>query len=113
VVADQIGRLTFTSTLVAAIAHLVDTGAPYGTYNVSNGGDPLSWQQIAARVFELSGRSGGDVAATTTEEYFAGAVAAGKPISPRPLNSVLSLGKLRATGFEPEDQLTALAAYLS
>lgn len=113
VVADQVGRLTFTSTLAAAIAHLVGSAAPYGTYHVSNGGDPLSWQQIAARVFELSGRSGAEVAATTTEEYFAGAVAAGKPISPRPLNSVLSLAKLRATGFEPEDQLTALAAYLA
>lgn len=113
VVADQVGRLTFTSTLAGAIAHLVGSGAPYGTYHVSNGGDPLSWQQIAARVFELSGRSAGEVAATTTEEYFAGAVAAGKPISPRPLNSVLSLAKLRATGFEPEDQLTALAAYLA
>jgi dTDP-4-dehydrorhamnose 3,5-epimerase len=113
VVADQIGRLTFTSTLASAITHLVEAGAPYGTYNVSNGGEPLSWQQIAARVFELSGRSAGDVAATTTDSYFAGAVAAGKPISPRPLNSVLSLAKLRATGFEPEDQLTALAAYLA
>lgn len=113
VVADQVGRLTFTSTLASAISHLVDSGAPYGTYNVSNAGEPLSWQQIAARVFELSGRSGGDVVATTTEEYFAGAVAAGKPISPRPLNSVLSLAKLRATGFEPEDQLVALEAYLA
>jgi dTDP-4-dehydrorhamnose 3,5-epimerase len=113
VVADQVGRLTFTSTLASAITHLVEAGAPYGTYNVSNGGEPLSWQQIAARVFELSGRSAGDVAATTTDSYFAGAVAAGKPISPRPLNSVLSLAKLRATGFEPEDQLTALAAYLA
>jgi len=112
VVADQVGRLTFTSTLASAIAHLVGSGAPYGTYNVSNGGEPLSWQQIAARVFELSGRSGDEVAATTTEEYFAGAVAAGKPVSPRPLNSVLSLDKIRATGFEPEDQLVALEAYL-
>jgi dTDP-4-dehydrorhamnose 3,5-epimerase/reductase len=113
VVADQVGRLTFTSTLAEAIAHLVGSGAPYGTYHVSNGGEPLSWQQIAARVFELCGRSAGDVAATTTEEYFAGAVAAGKPISPRPLNSVLSLAKIRATGFEPEDQLAALEAYLA
>ena len=112
VVADQVGRLTFTDTLAAAIAHLVGSEAPYGTYNVSNGGEPTSWQQIAAAVFELSGRAAADVSPTTTEEYFASAVAAGKPISPRPLGSVLSLDKLVATGFTPEDQLVALRRYL-
>ncbi|MFT4286964.1 sugar nucleotide-binding protein [Nocardioides sp.] len=113
VVSDQIGRLTFTTTLADAIAHLLTTGAPYGVYNVSNGGDPLSWQAIAAEVFALSGRSKDDVAATTTEDYFKGAVDAGKPISPRPLNSVLDLTRLEATGFTPPDQLTALRAYLA
>jgi dTDP-4-dehydrorhamnose 3,5-epimerase len=113
VVSDQVGRLTFTTTLAAAIEHLVGTGAPYGTYNVSNAGEPLSWQQIAAEVFALSGRARADVAPTSTEEYFAGAVEAGKPISPRPLNSVLSLEKIRAAGFEPEDQLELLRRYLA
>ncbi|GAA1945845.1 bifunctional dTDP-4-dehydrorhamnose 3,5-epimerase family protein/NAD(P)-dependent oxidoreductase [Nocardioides panacihumi] len=112
VVADQIGRLTFTDTLAAAIVHLVDSGAPYGTYNVTNGGEPTSWQQIAAAVFELVGRSAADVSPTTTEAYFASAVAAGKPISPRPLGSVLSLDKLTATGFTAEAQLDALRRYL-
>jgi dTDP-4-dehydrorhamnose 3,5-epimerase len=112
VVADQVGRLTFTDTLAAAIEHLVSTEAPYGTYNVSNAGDPTSWQQVAAAVFELSGRSASDVSPTTTEEYFASAVADGKPISPRPLGSVLALDKLVATGFTPEDQLVALRRYL-
>jgi dTDP-4-dehydrorhamnose 3,5-epimerase len=113
VVADQIGRLTFTSTLADAVAHLLSSGAAYGTYNVSNGGEPLSWQQIAAEVFELSGRSGSDVSPTTTEQYFASAAAAGRPISPRPLGSVLSLDKLASTGFTPSDQLDALRAYLA
>ncbi|MDH2413359.1 bifunctional dTDP-4-dehydrorhamnose 3,5-epimerase family protein/NAD(P)-dependent oxidoreductase [Nocardioides sp. CER19] len=112
VVADQIGRLTFTGTLAAAIAHLLSSEAPYGTYNVSNGGEPTSWQQIAAAVFELSGRSASDVSATTTADYFASAIAAGKPISPRPLGSVLSLDKIEATGFTPEDQRDALRRYL-
>lgn len=112
VVSDQVGRLTFTSTLATAIAHLVSTGAPFGTYNVSNAGSPLSWQQVAAEVFELSGRSRADVAATSTQDYFAGAVAQGKAISPRPLNSALALAKIRSVGFEPEDQLEMLKAYL-
>ncbi|SFB87079.1 dTDP-4-dehydrorhamnose 3,5-epimerase [Nocardioides terrae] len=113
VVADQVGRLTFTDTLASAIAHLVTSGAAYGTYNVSNAGDPMSWQQIAAAVFELSGRSASDVSPTTTEDYFAGAMAAGKQVSPRPLGSVLSLAKLEATGFTPEDQLDVLRRYLA
>jgi len=112
VVSDQIGRLTFTDTLAAAIAHLVGSEAPYGTYHVSNSGEPTSWQQIAAAVFELAGRSPSDVSPTTTEAYFASAVAAGKPISPRPLGSVLSLDKLTSTGFTPEPQLDALRRYL-
>ena len=113
VVSDQVGRLTFTTTLADAIRHLVRTGADFGTYNVSNSGDPLSWQQIAEVVFELTGRSAGDVAATSTEAYFADAIAAGKPISPRPLNSVLALDKLVATGFSPADQLDQLRSYLA
>jgi dTDP-4-dehydrorhamnose 3,5-epimerase len=113
VVSDQVGRLTFTETLAAAIAHLVSSEAPYGTYNVSNGGEPMSWQQIAAAVFELCGRSGSDVSPTTTEDYFASAVAAGKPVSPRPSGSVLSLDKLEATGFTPEPQLDVLRRYLA
>jgi len=35
VVNDQIGRLTFTNVLVEAMGHLLETHAPYGTYNVS------------------------------------------------------------------------------
>ena len=112
VVDDQIGRLTFTTTLAEAIAHLVRTEAAYGTYDVTNDGAPLSWQQIAAEVFALSGRDRADVAGTSTQEYFASALAAGKPISPRPLNSVLRLDKVKATGFVPSDQLEALRAYL-
>ncbi|GAB7002832.1 bifunctional dTDP-4-dehydrorhamnose 3,5-epimerase family protein/NAD(P)-dependent oxidoreductase [Nocardioides sp. AN3] len=112
VVADQVGRLTFTDTLASAIAHLVGTEAPFGTYNVTNGGEPMSWHRVAATVFELTGRSGDDVSPTTTEEYFASAIAAGKPVSPRPLGSVLSLDKLVATGFTSEDQLAALRRYL-
>lgn len=113
VVDDQIGRLTFTETLAGAIKHLLDVGAPYGTYNVTNGGEPMSWQAIAAEVFALSGRAREDVSATSTEDYFAEQVAAGKLISPRPKNSAMNLAKIRATGFEPAEAMDALKAYLS
>ncbi|WP_420899464.1 sugar nucleotide-binding protein [Nocardioides pantholopis] len=106
VVDDQVGRLTFTDELVRATRHLLDTGAPYGTYHVTNGGEPTSWAAIAKQVFELSGRSADDVTPVTTEEY-----AAGKEMAPRPLHSVLDLTKLESTGFEPTDQLVALKRY--
>jgi dTDP-4-dehydrorhamnose reductase len=108
VVDDQVGRLTFTSELSRATRHLLDVGAPYGTYNVSNGGDPTSFADVAKAVFALSGRSADDVSTVTTEEYFAG-----KDLAPRPLHSVMDLSKLRATGFEPEDARVALERYVS
>ncbi|BBH17066.1 dTDP-4-dehydrorhamnose reductase [Nocardioides baekrokdamisoli] len=113
VVDDQIGRLTFTDTLAGAIKHLLDIEAPFGTYNVTNGGQPMSWQAIAAEVYALSGRAREDVGATSTEEYFAEQVAAGKLISPRPKNSAMNLARIRATGFEPTDAMEALKAYLA
>lgn len=109
VVDDQIGRLTFTSELARATVHLLRHDAPFGTYNVSNGGEPLSWHAVAAAVFAASGRSGDDVSATSTAEYLAGR----ENVSPRPAHSTLDLAKLEATGFVPTDQLTALAEYLA
>jgi dTDP-4-dehydrorhamnose 3,5-epimerase len=108
VVADQVGRLTFTDELARATRHLLDTGAPYGTYNVTNAGTPRSWADYARRIFELSGRDPRDVSAVTTEEY-----AAGRSLAPRPAYSVLNLDKLAATGFESTDADEALTAYLS
>jgi len=106
VVADQVGRLTFASELSRATRHLVDADAAYGTYNVSNGGPATSWADLAKTVFELSGRDPDDVTPTTTEEY-----AAGRTMAPRPLRSMMSLTKIEATGFQPEDARTALERY--
>jgi len=108
VVEDQVGRLTFTEELSRATRHLLDVAAPYGTYNVSNGGDPTSFAEVAKAVFELCGRSADDITPVSTEEYFAG-----KELAPRPLRSVMDLSRLRATGFEPEDAMSALEKYLA
>ncbi|MBD3947207.1 sugar nucleotide-binding protein [Nocardioides ganghwensis] len=113
VVDDQVGRLTFTDELVRATRHLLDSQAPYGTYNLSNGGPAMSWREVAQAVFERSGRSAEDVSGTTTAAYAEGVLAQGKPFAPRPLNSAMSLDKIRATGFEPEDALAALDRYLA
>jgi dTDP-4-dehydrorhamnose 3,5-epimerase len=106
VVDDQVGRLTFADELARATRHLLESRAAYGTYNVTNGGPPTSWADVARKVFELSGREPGDVGSTTTEAY-----GAGKQLAPRPRRSTLRLDKLRSTGYEPEDALTALARY--
>ena len=108
VVSDQIGRLTFTDTLAQGIKHLIDTKAPYGTYNITNSGQPVSWADIAMRVFEQSGKPASDVTPVTTAEYYAGKTG----IAPRPLQSTLDLSKLQATGFTPEDWEIKLQEYL-
>ena len=54
VVADQIGRLTFTSELVRAIDHLLVNQAVFGTYNVTNDGPLASWAEITRKIFALA-----------------------------------------------------------
>lgn len=107
VVSDQIGRLTFTSELVRAIDHLLNTQAAYGTYNMSNSGEPASWADITRAIFETAAYNL-TVTDTTTAEYYAG-----KPgIATRPLQSTLDLAKLQATGFNPTDWTEALKLYI-
>lgn len=107
VVSDQIGRLTFTSELVRAIDHLLTTSAPYGTYNVSNTGESVSWADITREIFNIAGFKL-DVTDTTTAEYFAGKYG----IAPRPLQSTLSLDKIEASGFKLRNWKEDLKAYL-
>jgi dTDP-4-dehydrorhamnose 3,5-epimerase/reductase len=108
VVADQIGRLTFTSELVRAIDHLLATGAPYGTYNVSNSGDSASWADITREIFNLAGYDGLTVADTSTADYYASK----EGIAPRPLQSTLDLSRLESTGFKTTDWKQDLARYI-
>lgn len=105
VIDDQIGRLTFADDLAAGLLHLVDTGAPFGTYNLTSDGPVQSWADIADAVFAARGR--GKVRRVSTEEY-----GAGKEMAPRPRHSVLDLSRIKATGFAPPDGADALAAYL-
>lgn len=109
VVGDQIGRLTFTTDLARAIQHLLDIDAPYGTYNMSNDGDPASWADIASEVYSLSDKSSEDITPVTTKEYYANK----EGIAPRPLQSTLKLDKIKATGFTPRNWREALSEYLS
>jgi dTDP-4-dehydrorhamnose 3,5-epimerase len=107
VVNDQIGRLSFTQDIAAGIKHLLDSNAEYGVYNLSNEGEPQSWADIAADVYELSGGKREAVTGISTEEYFKGKVAA-----PRPLASTLNLEKIKSAGFEPASSHDRLSAYV-
>lgn len=108
VVADQVGRLTFTSDLAAGIIHLLTSGAPWGTYNLSGEGEVVSWADVAKRVYELTGHSPESVTPITTEEYFAG-----QDVAPQPLISTLDLSRIEATGFTPADSMQRLEDYVS
>ncbi len=107
VVSDQIGRLTFTSTLVSAIDHLLTTSAPFGSYNVSNEGEAASWADITREIYSQAGLKN-TVTDTTTAEYFAGKA----NIAPRPLQSSLDLSKIKAAGFTPHDWKQDLGEYI-
>jgi dTDP-4-dehydrorhamnose reductase len=107
VVADQIGRLTFTRELVKAIDHLLQNQVAFGTYNVSNSGDIVSWAEITRSIFKEAGYDL-TVTDTTTEEYFAGK----EGIAPRPLESAFELAKLQSTGFTSTDWRDDLRDYV-
>lgn len=109
VVDDQIGRPTCAADLAAGIAHLLRSGASFGTYNLTGAGEPASWADVAAEVFRLRGRPPGDVRRVSTAEYFAGK----EGIAQRPPNSVLDLTRIRSAGFEPRDWRTGLVEYLT
>ena len=108
VVADQVGRLTFTTEIVRGIRHLLGTEAPYGTYNLTNAGPPTSWADIARQVFTARGRPAAHVRPVSTAEY-----GAGKQLAPRPAHSTLDLDKITGAGFAPRDASAQLRDYLA
>ncbi|MFB8386200.1 sugar nucleotide-binding protein [Microbacterium sp. NPDC055910] len=109
VVDDQVGRLTSTDDIAVGIHHLLTTGAPFGTYNLTGGGEPMSWADVARGVYELTGHDPARVTGVPTEQYFRGVAA---PVAPRPRNCVLDLTKITAAGFAPTDSMKILAAHL-
>ena len=110
VVDDQYGRLTFTTDMTAAIFHLLDTDAEYGTYNLTSSGRVASWYEIAKEVFDLANGNGDKVKPVTTEEYYANSAG---PISPRPEHSALDLTKIENAGYQPTDWEEKLEEYLN
>ena len=109
VVDDQLGRLTFTDQMAKAIFHVLDTRAPFGTYDMTGSGAVRSWADIARACFETKNGNGDKVVPVSTAEYYASAAA---PVAPRPRHSALNLSKLEAMGFSPRDWEEELSEYL-
>ena len=109
VVDDQLGRLTFTRDMAAAIFHVLDTHAPYGTYDCTGSGAVKSWADIARACFEAKNGNGNKVVPVSTADYYASAEG---PIAPRPHFSALDLSKLEGIGFSMPDWERELEAYL-
>jgi dTDP-4-dehydrorhamnose reductase len=84
VVDDQVGRLTHADDLAAGIVDLIRDARPYGTYNITSGGPPRSWYEIAREAFAEVGHDPDRVSPTSTEAY-----GAGKALAPRPRSSTL------------------------
>ncbi|UWF78185.1 bifunctional dTDP-4-dehydrorhamnose 3,5-epimerase family protein/NAD(P)-dependent oxidoreductase [Microbacterium neungamense] len=109
VVDDQVGRLTFTEDIAGAIVHLLETGAPYGVYNVTGDGPPQTWAEIAREVYRITGHDPARVTGVSTQEYFSTAEG---PVAPRPHNSILDLVRVTAVGFTPNLVSKSLEGYL-
>lgn len=107
VVADQLGRPTFTAELVRAIDHLLKSKPAFGTYNLSNGGESVSWAELTREIFKLAGFDN-TVTDITTAEYYQDKSGA----APRPLNSSFNLSKIEAAGFKPTDWRQDLREYI-
>jgi dTDP-4-dehydrorhamnose 3,5-epimerase len=109
VVDDQYGRLTFADTLAEGILFALNNKLNFGTYNLTNSGDVASWFNIAREVFKLSRADPQRLSPVSSQDYFSGK----QFIAARPRNSELSLVKIKASGFNPEDWRVKLERYLS
>ena len=108
VVADETDRPTFTSELARGIDFLLSKQAPYGVYNVTNGGDIVSWADLARAIYKEAGFDTLTVSDSTAAEYFAGQAIADK----RPVHGALDLSKMEALGFTFTDWREDLKAYI-
>lgn len=109
VINDQRGRLTFVEDLRNAVQYLVENEAPYGIYNVTSTGVPLTWEDIAKEVFMQLGQDPARVRGVPRSEFYRNSA---WNIAPRPANAVLDTRKIERTGFVPGDMLTRIREYL-
>ena len=104
-----VGRLTFTARARRGRSRTCSaTGAPYGTYNLTNGGRPHDLGRHRRGPCSPARRPGPSVSGGVD-----GRVRRRQEVAPRPQHSTLDLAKLTAAGFTARDQLAALETYLA
>lgn len=105
VVTDQIGQPTWTADLAAKTVELVRSGAAFGDYHVTNGGQG-SWWDFARAIYSEAGLDPARVIPTVSTDF-------PRP-APRPSYSVLGHRALERAGLQPlrdwRDGLGAAAA---
>ncbi|MGX6980162.1 dTDP-4-dehydrorhamnose reductase [Vagococcus elongatus] len=99
VVADQVGRPTWTRSLVEFMVYLVDSNQPYGIYQFSND-NSCSWYEFAKEILKETST---EVRPVTSAEFPQKAT--------RPKYSIMSLSKAKETGFVIDTWQTALAKF--
>lgn len=101
VVNDQVGRPTWTYTLAEFMIYAVEHQVEYGTYQLSNDGS-CTWYEFAKEILTDK-----DVAVlpVTSAEFLQKA--------PRPKHSIMSLTKVKETGFKISSWQSALHGFIS
>lgn len=107
VVDDQRGRPTYAPDLAEGTAALVAAGCT-GVYNLSGGGEAVTWAGFAEAAIEAAGLPA-RVRPVTTAQYYAGREG---PIAPRPANSELDCAKAAEAGVSLRPWRSAVAEYV-
>lgn len=100
VVDDQVGRPTWTRTLAEFMLYAVQHQIPYGTYQLSNDGS-CTWYEFAKEILKDKNVT---VSPVTSAEYPQKAY--------RPRYSIMSLNKVKETGFEVPTWEEALGEFV-
>lgn len=108
IVNDQVGRPTYAKDIAMATSQLVYSKAPFGLYNFTNDGEPVSWANFAREIFKQKNLNV-TVKETTTEEYAKNK----SPFAKRPKNSVLDLSKIQKVGVVSRSWREALKEFLA
>lgn len=99
VVNDQVGRPTWTKTLASFMVYAVEHQVDFGTYALSNE-NACTWYEFAQEILKDTETQ---IAPVTSAEYPQKAT--------RPQHSIMSLAKVKQTGFEIPTWQEALAEF--
>jgi dTDP-4-dehydrorhamnose reductase len=93
---------TYTVDASIAIKKIIESDLPYGIYHVTNDGF-CTWYEFAKAIFEVTGISA-NLFPTTSDKY--------PTKAKRPMNSSLSIDKIKSHGIAMRHWKEALKAYL-